>query len=181
MSLVLKYVKSVGKASLVLFLASAAVIAANLILTFTVTAAQEDETRLLEERVSGLKGVSGSPFEQAVSDIEVFTGRMPNKSGLPKALASIFDIARKNGLNIPSGDYAPETVSEAGISKYTISFPVEGSYPEIKKFIYGIENMNVPVVVEDIVFSRSKGTSRPTPSGVGAPIELKIRLSVYFI
>ena len=173
MSLLSKYLKSAGKTSLVLFLASAVVIAANLILTFTVTAAQEDETRLLGEMVSGLKGVSGSPLAQAVSDIEVFTGRMPNEKGLPKALASIFDIARKNGLNIPSGDYAPETVSEAGISKYTISFPVEGSYPEIKKFIYGIENMNVPVVVEDIAFSRSKGTS-------GA-IELKIRLSVYFI
>lgn len=173
MSLVSKYVKSAGKTYLALFLASAVVIAANIVLTFTVTAAQEDETRLLGETVSGLKGGLGSPFEQAVSDIEVFTGRMPTEKGLPKALAFIFDIARKNGLNIPSGDYAPETVSEAGISRYTISFPVEGSYPEIKKFIYGIENMNVPVVVEDIAFSRSKGTS-------GA-IELKIRLSVYFI
>ena len=56
-SLVLKYVKFAGKTYLALFLASVVVIAANIILTFTVTAAQEDETRLLGETVSGLKGV----------------------------------------------------------------------------------------------------------------------------
>ena len=106
-------------------------------------------------------------------DVEIFKKRLPDRDGLTDVLDEVFKTARSNGLKIPSGDYGPETVKETAISRYTITLPVEGRYPQIKRFIYDIETMKYPLAIEEITLSRGKGAA-----GV---IGLKIKMSAYFL
>lgn len=149
------------------------ILAANALLTFTVINGQADEIRLLEEKAfSSRRGEPGGAAGKTIMDIETFEKRLPDDRGLIKVVDGVFSVARKNGLDIPAGDYSPSTVTRTGISRYTISFPVEGRYREIKKFIYDLETMPQAVVIEEIAFSRSR-VKRGT-------IGLTIRLSAYF-
>lgn len=157
-------------AVLFLFLA----LIANMVVNATVIERQREGIRFYEERVRALGRHRGSAAVRGASlagDIETFEKHLPQGKGLTKVIADVFGAARKNGLDIPSGDYSPETVKEADFSRYTIFFPVEGRYPQIKKFIYDLETLKHPISIEEIVFSKKKG---------GRAIELKIRLSAYF-
>ncbi|MBI5561017.1 MAG: type 4a pilus biogenesis protein PilO [Deltaproteobacteria bacterium] len=148
------------------------ILAINGVITVAVTARQKEEIRLLEEKVASLSRRAALKTN-IPEDIGTFEKRLPDSKGLTKVIGDVFSAAKKNGLAVPAGDYSPETSSEAGFSRYTVSFPVEGRYPEIKKFIYDLETLKHPVVIEEIAFSRSKKSE--------GTIELRLRLSVYFI
>ena len=103
--------------------------------------------------------------------METFIAMLPGQGQLTRVITDIHRVARRNGLNVPSSDYGQKTVREAGISRYTISFPVEGTYKKIKKFIYDMEVLEHVLAVEAIAFSSSKG---------GGAIGLNLTISTYF-
>jgi hypothetical protein len=152
-------------------------LAANAVFSLTVIKGQSDEIVSLREAVSlpgeGLKRPGAREgLKKALAGVENFEARLPDRKGLTGVINDIFNAARRNGLKIPTGDYSPKTVKETDISKYTIRFPVEGTYPQIKRFIYDIEAMDHLLAVEEIAFSSSKGART---------IGLKITISTYFI
>jgi Tfp pilus assembly protein PilO len=166
------------KRPLWLFLAIVLVIiAGNAVFSITGIARQSDEILSMQERIAVLKqGVkrpaAGQHLEGAISGVETFKARIPDHKGLTGVLNDIFRAARKNALQIPTGDYDPITVKETDISKYTIKFPVEGTYSQIKRFIYDIEVLPHILAVEEITFTSGKGEGT---------IALNIKVSTYFL
>ena len=160
--------------ALYLALFSLFVLALNVFAAVTVVNRQEEEIRRLEEELISLKyPVRAGSFDKTLGEINTFEERLPSGKEITKVLDEVFTIARKNGLDISTGDYSAQTVDEAEFSRYTISFPVEGRYGDIKKFIYGLETSRYPVIIEEITFSRSKKSK--------GTIELRIKLSTYFV
>lgn len=156
------------------------IISANFIFALKVIKGQEASLSSFDEAEKSLRKGHGFPatgnngsLDDARKNIAVFKKRFTNQQGLTRVIDRVFDSARRNGLSISAGEYSPETIKETGVYKYSISFPVEGRYSQIKKFIYGIETMKYPVVIEGINLSGSKGAE--------GTINLKIRISTYFL
>jgi Tfp pilus assembly protein PilO len=156
-----------GSKGVIAVLSGVFVIAADVVLTFAVLKPQAAEIRVLQEKFSGLK--KGPAAAKAISDFEK---TLPDGKGLARVISSLFTAARASGLTVTSGDYRPETAREADISRYTVQFPVEGSYSQIKRFIYSLENIAASAVIEEIVLSRSRAAE--------GTIEVRIRITVYY-
>ncbi len=139
------------------------------------------ELRSRELRALGHKGLSSSgavsllaASARGVQEVEAFKKeRLISGSDLTEVLDEVFKAARKNGLKIRSADYNPITIKDTDISRYVFSFPVQGRYGQIKKFIYEIENSKHMLTVESITMHSSK-------KAVGR-LGVDIVLSVYFI
>lgn len=150
------------------------VIAGDLIFFSKVIGRQDSEITSLEEKINSLRGTSrGGVLERARSGVDAFKKGLPDEKRLTPVLEEVFLTAKKNGLKIPAGDYSPEMVKDADISRYMISFPVEGRYPQIKKFIYDLENMKHQLAIEEISMASSKETD--------GTIGLKIKISAYYL
>ena len=153
------------------------VIAANVIFSLTVLQRQVSEIAQLERSVSELRHGPGAGrsagYPQVKVDVETFKKRLPNEKRMTRVVGDILSAAKRNGLVVPTGDYGAETSRETGISQYTITFPVEGRYPQIKKFIYEVETLKYSLAIEDITLTSSKA--------LDGNIGLKIRVSVYFL
>jgi len=157
----------------------AAAIAVNLGFSHTVIVPQDAElsalgARLyaLREGAAGRDASIGDTAADAAAGVMEFKEKLPAAGKLTRVITEVFSVARRNGLNIPAGDYSSETTKESDISRYTISLPVEGRYPQIKRFIYEMENMRYMVAIEDITMTSGKASE-----GV---IALKFRMSVYY-
>jgi Tfp pilus assembly protein PilO len=155
------------------------ILVANTVFSIAVIKSQSEEILSLLNRIGAAREElkrpgrpdAGKGIKKVLTDVETFKARIPDHKGLTGVLNDIFVAARRNGLQIPTGDYNPKTVKETDISKYTIKFPVEGTYPQIKRFIYDIEVMGHLLAIEEIAFSSSKGKRT---------IGLKITISTYF-
>lgn len=152
-------------------------VAANALFSLTVLKKQGSEIAQLErsarESRYGQGGGRGIDYAQIKEDVEVFKKRLPGEKKLTRVIGDILSAAKKNGLVIHAGDYGAETSRETGISKYTITFPVEGRYPQIKKFIYDVETLRYSLAIEDMALTSSKA--------LDGSIGLKIRVAVYFL
>jgi hypothetical protein len=84
-----------------------------------------------------------SPEQRAT----MFVGSLPTRNDIPGIMASVVAVAAASGLELESGSYEYVTGDDA-ISRYRISIPVNGSYPQIRKFV---ENTlaTVPVIALD--------------------------------
>lgn len=153
------------------------ILAGNAVFSLTGIRSQSEEIVSMQERITHLRtGLrrpdAGERFSEAVSGVETFKARIPDHKGLTIVLDDIFGAATRNGLKIPTGDYNPMTVKETDISKYTIKFPVEGTYSQVKRFIYDFEALAHILAVEEITFSSGKGAGT---------IALKIKVATYFL
>ncbi len=139
------------------------------------------ESRSRELRALEHKGLSSSgavslqtASARAVQEVEAFKKeRLVSGSDLTEVLDEVFKAARKNGLKIRSADYKPATIEDTDISSYVFSFPVQGRYGQIKKFIYDIESSKHMLTVESITMQSSEKAA--------GRLGLDIVLSIYFI
>lgn len=159
--------------SLVVLPISALTIALNIIFGQTVLYKKDAVLSSVEGELRVLRGSSRIGRLDPTEEITKFKKRLPVHSELTSALEEVFDAARKNGLKLSVGDYNPETIKDMNISRYTVSFPAEGSYARIKRFIYDLESSQKHFTVEEISLASSKG--------IEGVIGLKITLSAYFI
>jgi len=173
-----------GRPAFYVIVFSAALIAVNLFISNKALRAQAEVLAQKERRVAALRdylkgkreGVrldEAYLIEEALLGVEAFKKGLPDSRRLTTVLNDVLKLAKKNGLRIPSADYSPETIKDSGFSRYTISFPVEGGYGRIKRFIYDVEAMRHAVVIDDITLASGR-------AGTGT-IGLKIRISVYYI
>ena len=145
-----------------------------------VVAGQNRDIDFLEERLQALKGEAlpdkvdpSYAIGMLLEDVATFKKRLPSADALSRVIDDVYVSARRNGLSIEKGIYTPKSVNEMEISRYSISFPVQGRYKDIKKFIYDLETLKHPLVLDEISLARSKG-------GRGI-VELNIMVSTYFL
>ncbi len=133
---------------------------------------QASEAASLEKTVSSIIKELGPDTRETGLMLAAFKKDLPREEGLTLVIGEIFKTARSNGLRITSGDYTPEIVKETEISRYSMDFPVEGGYHQIKRFIYDLETLKHPVSIDEVSLSTAK------EDGL---IGLRLRVSIYFI
>ena len=109
-------------------------------------------------------------IEKFKVDAGLFIDKLPSQGKLTKLIQDVHKLAKKEGLIIKSASYSPAKGKGGDILSSTISFPLTGTYRQIRKFIYNIEKMDYPISIDDLNISKSWGRN----------VSLSIKLSCYF-
>jgi Tfp pilus assembly protein PilO len=157
---------------------------ANVIFGFKVIKEQVSEIRLLEERILNVRKISledatilepgtEDPLMNIRTGVEIYRRRFSDYRELTIVLEDVFKVAKRNGFRIPVGNYSTEKLKRTDMSKYTFSFPLEGRYPQIRKFIYDVESLQYPLVIEALTLTSSKVAE--------GKIRLEVVMSTYYL
>lgn len=121
-------------------------------------------------------GASGAPlslpflYQQAGNDIARVHELIPNRAHLSDLVLDISRLADKAGFEIESVSYSPEKVEDFALLGYTLSFSVNGTYRQLKKFVHLLEVSPRIIILDSIDLAGSKGEG----------ISMRIMLTTYF-
>lgn len=146
----------------------------NLVLSFTFIKDQDERARELKDRALALRGAlsgKGSGTNDTALAVSFIKG-LPESGELASVLEEVFKSAKRSGLSVATAEYNSETFKDSSISRYAFTFPVEGSYRDVKRFLYDVESSRRPLVIEELSLASGKAGEGKTA--------LRIRMSVYY-
>jgi Tfp pilus assembly protein PilO len=89
-------------------------------------------------------------------NLAAFYASFPVPDELPEILDTIFRAARRQSLTLERGEYRVTRPSTAGMVQYQLTFPVRGSYPQIRKFVDAALAELPALSLESVHFERQK-------------------------
>ncbi len=110
-----------------------------------------------------------SPSEQLVEFYKFF----PVENESPQWLEKLVVVAEKNGLSLNDGEYKVTQDKLGKLMRYKITLPVQGKYPQIRKFLVSL-NKEIPVMaLENVQFERK--------DILDSAVQAKIKLVLYLV
>jgi Tfp pilus assembly protein PilO len=104
--------------------------------------------------------------------MEQFRNRIPPQGAIPAMIRRVTDQARRLQLYVPSVKYQPGDVAEEELVKLTVQMEVEGGYGAIRRFLYEVEGLQDPLIVERVALSSARGIDR---------LNLRLEMAAYFL
>lgn len=127
-----------------------------------VTAEELDQERaILAELVEQRRDLEGQRqgierTRLAVDDL--YSERLaPERERLTRIIAEVKDLAARSGLTPPSVSYPTEPLEAYGLRRRAFVFSVQGTYPDLRKFINLLELSDTFLTLEEIGLSESSG------------------------
>jgi Tfp pilus assembly protein PilO len=156
----------------------AALLALCALFYYTQFQSQQQRIVKLERELTKLRAQQSqqdaTPMRAALTTDEqlaAFYAYFPSRAKTADILATLYAEAAKQSLRIDRAEYRAASDSVGKIMRYQITLPVQGSYPQIRRFVAGTL-ADVPVVsIENVQFQRQKAGDQT--------VEAKIRLVVY--
>jgi hypothetical protein len=135
-------------------------------------ARQEDQLLDLQRRVRALQreGQSSESLLAGMRQVEEFARGFPPREEAVDLKARLSALARSLAVDVPSVNYTPTEMKEAGLVKLTLAMNVEGSYPKVRRYLYELEGMRRHLVIERLALRDPQGT---------ADLQLQLQLAVY--
>jgi len=109
--------------------------------------------------------------QSGAEKLALFYGAFPDAAELPNLLGKIFVAAKDQGLRLEQGEYRVVGGADSALTRFQITLPVRGSYPQIRKFVDAALEQVPTLALDSIHFERQKVAD--------ATVEAKIRLVVY--
>lgn len=104
--------------------------------------------------------------------MEQFRNRIPPQGAIPAMIRRVTDQARRLQLHVPSVKYQPGDVSEEELVKLSVQMEVEGRYGAVRRFLYEVEGLQDPMMVERLVLTSQRGIDR---------LNLRLEMAAYFL
>ncbi|HXF15415.1 MAG TPA: hypothetical protein VN496_00335 [Burkholderiales bacterium] len=96
---------------------------------------------------------------QPTAQLADFYGRLPEARQAPEIAAKLHTYARNSGLTLERGEYRPQQDALGRFIRYQIVLPVNGSYPQVRRFL-GEAMRDLPgLALDGIDFSREAAGS----------------------
>ena len=135
------------------------------------TGLEQAQRRALLLQAQNHKGAEQTGREAPAEQLAAFYRFFPDGHSEADWLEKIYQVAQEQGLSLDQGDYRPLREKTGKLTRYQVTLPVTGPYPQIRKFLAAVLS-EVPIASLDSVdFSRQK-------IGDGS-VEAKIRFSLY--
>jgi len=80
--------------------------------------------------------------------------RFPSEDQLNAELGRLLDLASKEGLQVPTGDYRLVPGKDGLFDRYVLNLPVSGSYQTIRRYVAAVRREFPDLAVEDISLRR---------------------------
>jgi len=154
----------------------ALLVAAAVFYFSTVRPAQE-EFAVLQGRLDRIesrgRADAGLRSSAGPSRMEQFLEFFPPLDTAPRWLKTVYSIAERERLELLKGTYRVSEDPALMLAHYTISLPVRGSYPQIRRFIAATLN-EVPIAsLEGVVFQRDKVSEGVVEASVTLTLHLQ--------
>ncbi len=104
--------------------------------------------------------------------MEQFRNRIPPQGAILAMIRRVTDQAQRLDVYIPSVRYQPREVEGEDLVKLTVQMEVEGRYAGIRRFLYDIEGLQDPLIIEKVVLTSQGPTGR---------IKLRLQMAAYFL
>lgn len=91
-----------------------------------------------------------TPVEQLAEFYRFF----PSEEDAPLLLGKMVDIAGRNGLSLTHGEYAVVRDSAGLLRRFKITLPVQGSYPQIRRYLAALIAEIPNMALENVQFER---------------------------
>jgi Tfp pilus assembly protein PilO len=96
-------------------------------------------------------------FEKHRKDFADLKAGIPTQKDMPLLVKEVVQAARRLGLSVSSITYDMPKGNGEEIAMLSFSFPVEGKYADIKRFIHEIETSSRLVGIQDLKLEDAKG------------------------
>lgn len=157
--------------------------AANIIVFFAIVRpGGKDIETLRMEYFSLRKAVTGASEElknkenallqitAAAEDMDAFVAELPLQRDMTSIITEIRGLAKKAGLDISAAKYTRTGFKDDDIVAYDISFPINGTYRQVRKFIYSLEKLPYLMSFDELTITSNKLKT----------VSLPLKVSIYF-
>ncbi len=134
------------------------------------TAARHSAASLHKQLVLAGKSVKDevlSPDDQ----LAAFYHEFPTEGCSPQLLEKLVVLASNHGLSLNDGEYKTTQDKVGKLVRYQMTLPVQGEYPQIRKFLAALPTELPAIALENVQFER--------PKIADPKVEAKIRLVLY--
>ncbi|MEQ1668574.1 MAG: type 4a pilus biogenesis protein PilO [Sulfuriferula sp.] len=147
---------------------------------FYFSAISSEQARLTAARHSAVSlhkqlVLAGKSVKVAVLSPEdrlaAFYQEFPTEGCSPQLLEKLVVLASNHGLSLNDGEYKTTQDKVGKLVRYQMTLPVQGEYPQIRKFLAALPTELPAIALENVQFERPK---------IADPrVEAKIRLVLY--
>lgn len=135
----------------------------------------ERELALLQQQLRRHEAVTPQQaYEQGAKDYAQFRALLPSLRNFSELIGDLYGLANKSNLEISQIGYVQKELPESDIMSYALKFTLTGSYDELKRFIYGLEESKRLVAIEQISLNAAKGDEGDSL------VTLSLSLTTYF-
>lgn len=119
-------------------------------------AIEESERRLVSLERSTRRAAMERQIERVTPEDtrQHLLGRFPTDAQLNAELGRLIELAGKEGLQVPSGDYRLVPGKDGLFDRYVLNLPVKGSYLTIRHYVAAVRKEFPDLAVEDISLRR---------------------------
>lgn len=114
----------------------------------------------LQDKATRLEARLAEPAEEApaspVEKLQAFYQSIPPQDKIPERLGELFKLAGSQGLALDLGDYALVHDNTGRLDKFQITFPVKGSYPKLRQFIFDAIAETPGLALEGLALKRER-------------------------
>jgi hypothetical protein len=111
--------------------------------------------------------------DDPVRQLQLFYGFFDTGVKLPESLARLHNAASAQGIALDQGEYRLSKDSNGKLLRYQITLPVQGAYPDIRKFVARALRELPAASLDQISFERARiGENR---------IDAQVRLTLYMM
>ena len=119
------------------------------------------------KKSSEIRIISDQPISLVVqSEADQYFNSFPSAEKADVELKTIISIAEKLKLTLDSGRYETLTREAGEIRSLQVSFPLKGSYPQIKRFLASTINALPNAVLSDVQIHRSSADAGQSEADV---------------
>lgn len=170
-----------GLFGLFLVLASATFYAVKVLeVKQNIEVAHIDLTNVTRNNLEANQSDNSAMPHNAEEEVTQFYSRFPTLDALPKILAELNVIAKKQGIEIEVGDYklnelkASEKSNPRDLTKYEIVFPLQGKYGQIRAFVSESLQKFPEIALMDLQIARDGSTNPQVEASLVFAVYVKV-------
>ena len=131
----------------------------NLVLYFSLVAPFRARLRTGENRYEELRKryAEAVLFKKQKSSFAGIMAGVPSQKDMPLLVKDLVQTARQLKLGVASVKYDIPKRSGGELAMLAFSFPAEGRYPEIKRFVYDVETADRLVGIQNLKLEADQG------------------------
>lgn len=133
------------------------------------------ESQLAADRAQLSAAVSvvvGKPSSDASSaQLEDFRRNLPAQLDATGAIDRIYVLAQQEGISLARGEYALGLDPKTRLARYQVLLPVRGSYPQLRRFLHGLQAQLPALALEEVDLQRKQIAD--------SELEGRIRMTLY--
>lgn len=112
-------------------------------------------------------------YRNGLADLAKFRGKIYPKSQFARFIGELYDMAGKSNLELASITYKPTLAKEDQLLSYALTLTVNGSYAQVKRFIYDLGSGGSNILTIDSIAMTAGGSTAEA-------VQLQLTISSWF-